>query len=541
MNSNNLEFSDWIENIKRYGTFEWTSVLRLNHSFSDVQQGAIFSILCNAEQAEKELSFHHWANLDLTNGRPTFEEFQDGEHRTTRYERHPHGGMEYLVFHRCSPEHERPYFDVSEEFRLFYDLHRTENEYYFFSWLGDKIKVIEVLDDEVKIRSNFLKKYLSVRKKKMLIHFEFMRFPEKPIAELGYSPIHETFEEKDFIYKIHIRNMRFPGNDKRKSQGVILGKKLVRVPEKFILKEFEDRKNDYVEFIIGIDEHGQEQTFSCNEDLLGNYFGLNPDAPQFVTPVYFKREVLAKYYASPAEYKVGDGDVSRKGFWSLRIDNNHSEYVIVFLGDLGRIHYEEQLYWKSFNIYAEAPISRTSWERHFLGQFGNPQQLDLYFKEAFNDFGHLWYKKYQWHLFKPLNEGDTHHFETLRIPLKEEQREFDNQILSLVKIFIDSINEKKLKSLISVEIPQNAKGIDKLELFLKSYGLEFPSMIKFFRDLQDLRSTGTAHRKSTRYTKVKERFGMTETNYISVFNQILKDSIMTLNTLKSYLLEKNTP
>jgi len=48
-------------------------------------------------------------------------------------------------------------------------------------------------------------------------------------------------------------------------------------------------------------------------------------------------------------------------------------------------------------------------------------------------------------LFKPLAEEDGHYFKTLRVPLTKEQKEFDEQVLALTKIFIDSLNEKNWK------------------------------------------------------------------------------------------------
>ncbi|MEZ5431153.1 MAG: hypothetical protein R3F31_08240 [Verrucomicrobiales bacterium] len=37
---------------------------------------------------------------------------------------------------------------------------------------------------------------------------------------------------------------------------------------------------------------------------LANYFGANPDALNFLTPVFFRPEVLAKYYADPGNIRL---------------------------------------------------------------------------------------------------------------------------------------------------------------------------------------------------------------------------------------------
>ena len=84
------------------------------------------------------------------------------------------------------------------------------------------------------------------------------------------------------------------------------------------------RNGKYVDFVIGVDDNGAEITHTCDEAALSNYFGKNPGAPHYLTPAFFRKALLNKYYANPTEDIVEDGGVSRVGNWSLRVDNNHS-------------------------------------------------------------------------------------------------------------------------------------------------------------------------------------------------------------------------
>jgi hypothetical protein len=60
---------------------------------------------------------------------------------------------------------------------------------------------------------------------------------------------------------------------------------------------------------------------------------------------------LQKYYNNAELYTVTEGSVSCKARWHLRLDNDHSDYLAVFLGDLGRdLPEPERQYWKGFNI-----------------------------------------------------------------------------------------------------------------------------------------------------------------------------------------------
>ena len=64
---------------------------------------------------------------------------------------------------------------------------------------------------------------------------------------------------------------------------------------------------------------------------VANYFGANKGAPDDLTPVCFRKEVLNDYYAQPEKYTVSDGYLTGGSLWSLYIDNNHPEAVMVFL------------------------------------------------------------------------------------------------------------------------------------------------------------------------------------------------------------------
>ena len=71
--------------------------------------------------------------------------------------------------------------------------------------------------------------------------------------------------------------------------------------------------------------------------------------------------------------------------------------------------------------------------------------------------------------------------------------------MSLVKVLIDSLNEKQL--IIPGDIQTDIKGISKLEKWIKSNeAVGYENHIKFLRDLQKLRSTGSGHRKGKEYS-----------------------------------------
>src|SRR3989344_9095942 len=101
------------------------------------------------------------------------------------------------------------------------------------------------------------------------------------------------------------------------------------------------------EKFMAIDISGKKIKYTCDESKLANHFGANSEAPHFLTRVFFKKEVLDKYYDKPSKYSVNDGYlfyIKENGIneWGMPIDNNAKDCVMAYLGDLGKMPYEEQ-------------------------------------------------------------------------------------------------------------------------------------------------------------------------------------------------------
>lgn len=65
-------------------------------------------------------------------------------------------------------------------------------------------------------------------------------------------------------------------------------------------------------------------------------------------------------------------------------------------------------------------------------------------------------------------------------------------------------------------------GISKLEYWLSELNFpDYQQQIKFLRNLQELRSTGTGHRKGKGHEKAAGVFGLNTDNYVDVFDRIL--------------------
>ena len=90
---------------------------------------------------------------------------------------------------------------------------------------------------------------------------------------------------------------------------------------------------------------------------------------------------LQKYYAEPNRYSVESGIIRCGTLWSLYIDNESSEYVVAYLGDLGRdLPSREQKHWKTYNIVIDGKLSKSKIMRDFFVGSLHLSLLFLYFK-----------------------------------------------------------------------------------------------------------------------------------------------------------------
>jgi len=515
----------------------WVLLYATTSTFKDVKQGSLYSTLIKNRRLKISKKNFDW-ELHYGSGKPGFVFSWKNDKQIGKYFRFLDVGIEPLIYYRNFNGIKDNYFDVSEEFRLYFDLYEeftshTNKKYINIDDDGEEEDVIIVTKEIIKCKLKYIKEYLAVKKMTLVIQFDLMRFSEKSIDELQLVPMDRNYKKDIYHCNHFIRDVSDMLLGDEKTQSWFMGKVFIKGQAKFKPPLFSDKNDeDYAEFIIGYNVDGEPKYYTCNEEKLSNYFGKNPGCPHFLTPVYFNREALGKYYGNTQKYDVKDGRIECKGLWSLRLDNDNPEYIVVFLGDLGRLSSKEQLYWKSFNIPPKSGISRTSWKRGFEAEFCDPENPELLFKQRYELFLENSKKILNWYFLKPLADKDVHHLKSLHIPFSNNQSEFDAQVLSLTKILIDSLNEKELSRGIEINT-ESPKGIDKLEGYLIHHAHQVPEMIKFLRHLQDLRSKTVAHRKSNKSNKTKkiyEYFEIDEKPLQEVLESILVKSIMTVNT-----------
>jgi hypothetical protein len=534
-NRNTLNLDGEIKQIKdKFGCEEWLTTYFCKET-PDILD-TIFCALIPNNKVKETLGDPSW-DFQIGDGLPDFvTSYHQGKKRL-KYYRFSYKLIEPLLIWRTFYNVKEPYWEINEEFRHYFNLYedRTNGKFYHIDGNGDENEVAVIEKNSIRIKLAYIKEFLAVRKMSLLIEYEFNRFSTKTLEEQGMQEFDNTVKEENYCYAHYIRNFDFIGD--HKSHARLFGVKVIHGFSKSKPKELFEKDKKYEEYFVGFDKNGKEIYSTSDEKKLADFFGKNKGAFNYLTPVFFSKDVLSKYYSKPSKYSVGDGGISCASLWSLRIDNNHPDYVMVFLGDLGHLATKEQLYWKHYNIKTKGKISHTAWMRNFEAEWADPEKSDLFFKQRYQQVQKNWERKMGWDLFRPLSSEDEYHFKTLRIPLTNEQKEFDEQVLSLTRLIIDLLNEKELAKGID-SLPKDVKGITKFEAYLESRGYRFKEMFKFLRDLQELRSSGVAHSKGENYSRIKKAFdiGDEEKQLSDIFDGILVKAIWMLNTIDYQVL-----
>lgn len=481
-----------LETILGFEQQDWVTIFHDDNS----DAGGDLRIACflkpeAVEDALRDSSF----DLDNGGGRPGFVGYSNGE-----------GGwnVEYLtvgseevvplVFHRYFSGPFPNIVELAEDFRLVWDLYedRATGRFLTTDELGDIITVAEFRDGDLRVNKRYLRRYQAARQLALSLQVVVDRRGGDEISHL--TSINVDVAEGQVRLAYHGGDGLY--DDDRPNFTRLLGKRIILPPpiERCDLWPYEPTKQ-YETFIIGTDAEGDPIMHTCDPDTLANYFEKNEDAPHYLTPVFFERRVFDKYYADSDRYEVSDGYLRASGAWGLRMDDALDNHVAVFLGDLGSdIPYREQQYWRSFNVAPPGSMSETAIRRSFLGQFYDSDRIEHRFVASYNRVLRAWQACYGWPLYKPPHEGDAHIEHSIHVPTNAGFGQFDDQIVRLAKLVVDSLNEEEMSTALVNPIKEE-KGIAKLERILGQLGIASDPLCADLRRVQGVRTRSAAHRK----------------------------------------------
>lgn len=557
-----LSFIDWLSK-KEHESHDWVVVARFWKE--DAEDFFTYSVLASTknESLTKIISEPKWDVRFQEFGKPSFYgDYRSGKDPVICYD--PGlitylDGVEFRLFviYRDFHGYVPRTFEIVQNFVLYHEAFFVpeKNEFQRIDKeTGDVHSVIRFkIKNEnivVEVDSSHLKDYLAANQSYLVRYHDHHRHAIADITEdIGDNFKSGMLNDRLYCFELWLRTDN-PINGYISSSR-LYGKDVVTPypnPDKSHSPFVEREEKEFVEFIIGLDEDGNPIKSTCDESKLSNYF-VDRGSPHSLTPVYFKKEVLSKYYQEPRRYRVDDAVLRCLDLWSLLIDITEEDLVQVWLKDLGDIPFKEQLYWRTFNVVPRGSITEHRWKRDFLAQPANPVDNPVfYFKKAFTEAQNLFLEKYGTTLFLDLNEKDSHVYGTLHLPLTEEWKELDEQVQGLAKITSDSLNVKFLQKKTGVKIGDEVSGreikgsIDLFELYLVSKNVEEISVseiINPLRSVQSIRSSGAAHRKGSEYDKTLKRYELHDKSNHEKVKILVNNLTDSLNAVIGLLSEDN--
>ncbi len=537
-----LSFKDWIER-ENYESKKWLVVaqhsenpeiddFRTRCALASVGSGHLERLISNPDW---EIN---WSGADYF-GAPFFEESDKKEiiYRSGQNVIINDISFQPLVIFREFEDQSRDHFEVSQTFILYYNAFYVESEHSYqrINEKGDTETVVRIMNpkqDEALILMNahLLKYYLAANQSYLVRYHDHRRvgvdgIPEEHQGVYRIATSHSCF---DLILR------KNTVSDEFKSSSRLIGKDIMepyQMPDKrhwYYLTGEEDRR--FVQFIIGHDENGKEKEETCDERELSSYF-KDRGTVHFLTPVYFRKEVLFKYINQPSWKKLG-------------IDYNRTDegLIMVWLGDLGRISYEEQMYWRSFNVASNGMIPNEVFMRDIVGILVEPKNDVVYeFRKTFELLQKKSSEEYNEPIIKPLRDRDQHNEDWIRTPIVDTWREFDDQILALAKLTSDSLNVELLTSLTGKKIDPKGeiKGpIDLLAAYLEDLSVDDEKkeqIVLGLRMVQKLRSSGVAHRSGDEFNKQMKRFNLGELTKTKAIETVVIELTQSLRQLATII------
>jgi len=254
----------------------------------------------------------------------------------------------------------------------------------------------------------------------------------------------------------------------------------------------------------------------------------------FLTPVYFNREVLLKYDASPT-YRLSFasttyGEIRQGDDFSIPFGVNKNGSVIMWLGDIARLPESEQYYLRSENIEPDHSIGSEFYDGQIEVKFTEHSKEDALFKkrsvfleECFKRFGIK-----VAHLDKEVYDLVI----SFNAPIVDSEKERRHVADTLNKIYLESFDNNALGQILnsfSVD-PKKLGSIKRLQLVMEQIANpdDVSNIISPFYVLYDLRVAyshlGSKIGNEEKLQFVRERLeGVQDAGLLEIYNVLIDE------------------
>lgn len=285
--------------LRRLTTKPW---LVLHESFSrDNEHGGYYSALVSHEDVQNCLNKPSW-DFRVGDGYPGVAiKHGEGKEIVEYYRYGSPGVLQPLVFIRGYHDLRKSHVEISEEFRHFHLAYWDNTIQTLTKFFDDGSEEIigRVSGECVELRLAEVREFMVAKDMCLAIFFDITRFSEVDIKIIPEDEQRIFFKNESTCYDFRVSSNTF-APEKGKTFSRLLGKTFLSVSGQDALPQWYRKNEDesFQDFIIGVSDEGTPTTFTCNPAKLAGNFGGNSEAPHYLTPVFFRKDVLIRYYSN---------------------------------------------------------------------------------------------------------------------------------------------------------------------------------------------------------------------------------------------------
>ncbi|MGD9986337.1 hypothetical protein [Pseudonocardia sp.] len=510
-----------------------------SHSFSNDFHGGVNAVLVEPGKIHEALADSAWVGRDLGDVMISGDDqFADGLIAVNENSR-----PQFFVQCRYPQGARSRSFDVDLSFLWYWDAFQVDSGWSYVNAAGrdqELIRFSEIGERgwRIEVRALELRTYLAQRRLDLILQ-----------VDVVYKRSLDNFERIDDAFVNDWCNFSFfathegymgdrPAFSGLMGQYVVRGQRTIKLPR---WAEY-DLPVQHLNFVYGVDATtGAELTHTSDPDQLGTYFDKDASRLHYLTPVYFKREVLLPYSAEPSRYSLSAHRLSCLGLWGVEISVNSAGLVEVYLGDIGaKIPSNEWGHWRAYNVPPEGIMDEGRYRRDFLNQWAESSDPVQKLQSALRDVVATSEAAYGGPLWKPLAGPLRAEFASLIGPLNEDRAALNGPILTLTKVMVDSLDGRFLKTLVT-GVEKGEQSLRTLTRLTDSLGDE-EDVVAIFKNLQSFRSRGgVAHLENSTSAATELALGISGLSAIRAFAVVVSAIYKALVRIDQLIKNRITP
>ncbi len=503
------------------------------HFFNEDKHGGRGCVLVDREHAAAALEssaghgsdvgkFVEWGSGEFTNGLTVTEL----------------GGkqFEFFVHAREAVGATTPVVEISHPFLWFWDAVPTGSGWKYLNMAGRDQELIrwEISENawHVEVRALEFRTYLAACGLHALLNIDLVSKTDGAELARVDDEFHDDWAHFHFYVDHDLSHMRRPITSGIYGHYLVTGTRTSRVPR---YRERE-KKVEHPSFIYGMNhETGEPLTHTCEPDRLGSYFDEDGTRLHYLTPVYFKREVLQPYAAEPSKYLIAGSRLSCLNLWGVEFSFNSAGLVEVYLGDIGeKLPPEEWGHWRTYNVPPEGKMDEGRFRRDFLNQWASSKDPAGDLRRARANVRAASKTFLGKPLWKDLNSETKAEFESLIGPLTDDPAGLGGSLLLLTKVFVDGIEPEPLKAYLK-EKEVNERSLSLLRRFADELG-DAADVTAILKELQSFRSKGgIAHLAGSNAKKARVSLEIEDLSNLQAFESIATRITSCLNELTALM------